>query len=411
MNAGQFFKPGEVLVQKFGGSSMASPERILKVAERIAEQARVGRKMAIVVSAMGDTTDDLISLMGRISPDPQPREIDQLLATGEIVSVSVMAAALKRVGVKARSFIATNLGIRTDDSFGNAQIVSFDRLRDIAGFLDEGGVAVIAGFQGVTSSGDITTLGRGGSDITAVALARELGQKLCEKFTDEDGVYTADPRIIPNARKVWHLDYNEMESLANNGNGILHIRSIAYARDAAIRIHVRSSFSREEGSVIGPDGDPKNKIKSMAVDKKQAVMAIEGIRFSSGPGPHLKEKFGFPVTAVEWRSFDQIRGSLRVGFRLSDSFEAIPDLWEFSDSMDADEVRFTSHLAMISIVGCGLSADASLAARLVQPLQGQGLQPLLVDRDGIRLTLAIPQDQASLAMMSLHETMIALLKT
>ncbi len=224
------FQPGEVLVQKFGGSSMAGPERINRVAERIAEQARAGKRVAVVVSAMGDTTDDLITLLRGISTDPDPRELDQLMATGEIVSCSMAACALQKFGVRARSYNAFNLRIRTDGRFGSAEIRAFERLPELAAFLEPGSVAIVAGFQGISDTGDLVTLGRGGSDITAVALARDLGQKVCEKYTDEDGIYTADPRIIPTARKVWHLDYAEMETLARYGNGILHPRSIAYAR-------------------------------------------------------------------------------------------------------------------------------------------------------------------------------------
>ncbi|NLI77570.1 MAG: hypothetical protein GX442_14180 [Candidatus Riflebacteria bacterium] len=432
------FQPGDVLVQKFGGSSMATPERILKVAERVAEQVRAGRRLVLVVSAMGDTTDELLGLMEKVNPDPAPRELDQLAATGEIVSVSITAAALQRVGIPARSFIAPTLGIRTDDRFGQAEIKAFERLPELAAFVRTGGVAVVAGYQGLTPGGDLTTLGRGGSDITAVALARDLGQKLCEKYTDEDGVYSADPRLIPTARKVWHLDYAEMETLARHGNGILHPRAIAYAREAAIRIHVRSSFTREEGSVVGPDGDPTHRVKSLAVDRKQAVVAIEGIRWgveragagggepppsagiaiaagvagagpagADGPAGWVKG-LPFPVSAWEWRSFDGLRGSLRVGFRLADSFEAIPRLWELADGLAAEEATFHANLAVISIVGCGLATQPDLADRILGPLPGTGIQPVLVDRQGLRLTVAVPRETATEALGFLHQAVIAL---
>ncbi len=428
MTGPSLFQPGEVLVQKFGGSSMATPERILKVAERVAEQVRAGRRVVLVVSAMGDTTDDLLDLMGKVNPDPAPRELDQLAATGEIVSVSITAAALQRVGIPARSYIAPTLGIRTDDRFGQAEIQAFERLPELAAFVRTGGVAVVAGYQGLTPAGDLTTLGRGGSDITAVALARDLGQKLCEKYTDEDGVYSADPRLIPTARKVWHLDYAEMETLARHGNGILHPRAIAYAREAAIRIHVRSSFTREEGSVVGPDGDPAHRVKSLAVDRKQAVMAIEGIRWgaeraasgggagpaAAGAGPvadgpdRWVRSLPFPVTAWEWRSFDGLRGSLRVGFRLADSFDAIPRLWELAAGVAAEEVTFHANLSVISIVGCGLAAQPGLADRILASLPDTGIQPVLIDRQGLRLTVAVPRETATGALASLHQAVIAL---
>jgi aspartate kinase len=195
------FANGEVLVQKFGGSSMAGTERIRKVAQRLAEQAQRGRRQAVVVSAMGDTTDDLIGLMRTVQPDTDPCELDQIMATGEIVSAALTAGALQALGIKAKSFHAINLGIRTIGVAGSADIIDFAHRETLARFLKPGAVAVIAGFQGLSPTDDLTTLGRGGSDITAVAIARELGQKVCEKYTDEDGVYTADPRIVPMARK------------------------------------------------------------------------------------------------------------------------------------------------------------------------------------------------------------------
>ncbi|MFZ5951863.1 MAG: aspartate kinase, partial [Candidatus Rifleibacteriota bacterium] len=249
------FANGDVLIQKFGGSSMGSVDRINRVAERIAEKAKRGSRLVVVVSAMADTTDDLIGLMNKVSIDVDRREYDQMLATGEMVSASLAAAALQKLGIRARSFNAFNLHLLSEMQNDEYNIVQVGRGNNLARFLEPGSVAVVAGFQGITAEGDLTTLGRGGSDLTAVVLAAELGQKVCEKYTDEEGIYTADPRIIPQARKIWHLDYEEMLELAAFGNGILHPRAISCARDHQIRIHVRSSFSRAEGSVVGPDGD------------------------------------------------------------------------------------------------------------------------------------------------------------
>lgn len=402
------FQPGEVLVQKFGGSSMAGPERITRVAERIAEQARSGKRIAVVVSAMGDTTDDLISLLHGITSDPDPRELDQVMATGEIVSCSMAACALQKLGIKAKSYNAFNLRIRTDGAFGSAEIRKFELLSELAGFLRPGHVAIVAGFQGISDTGDLVTLGRGGSDITAVALARELGQKVCEKYTDEDGIYTADPRVIPTARKVWHLDYAEMETLARYGNGILHPRSIAYARESSIRIHVRSSFSRDEGSVVGPDGDPSIPVKSMTADKKQSVMTMDGVRGPGdlamlGAGPD-----GFAVTAREWRSFDGIRGSVRVGFRTADSFNALPWMWQEGDRRSAEEVRFSARVVFLTLSGAGLIGDDRHVVRLRQRLDEIGILPQLVEHDGCRMTVVVDSDQAGEAMSRLHDALINL---
>ena len=204
------FKNGQVLIQKFGGSSVASVERIKNAAVRIAEKAKRGYAMVVVISAMGDTTDELIALIHKISTFPERRELDHVMATGEMVSASLMASALTELGIRAKSFNAFNLQLFSELCGSDYCITKIGRQKDFEAFLKPGSVAVVAGFQGITNEGDLTTLGRGGSDLTAVVMARELGQKVCEKYTDEDGVYTADPRIIPSASKVWHLSYDEM---------------------------------------------------------------------------------------------------------------------------------------------------------------------------------------------------------
>lgn len=248
---------------------MGSCERIKKVAERVARQAARGFPMVVVVSAMGDTTDDLISLMGEITSKPSRRELDAVLATGEMVSASLAASALMDLGVKASSFNAFNLQLHSALEGPDYNIVKIGRRRELCEFLKAGGVAVVAGFQGITAQGELTTLGRGGSDLTAVILARELGQKVCEKYTDEDGIYTADPRLVPDAVKVWHINYDEMLALAQGGNGILHPRAISTAQEHKIRLHVRSSFNNEEGSVVCPDGDSLLPIKSLSLKRLQ----------------------------------------------------------------------------------------------------------------------------------------------
>ena len=273
------FENGEVLVQKFGGSSMGSIERIKRVAQRIAQKANKGKRMVVVVSAMGDTTDNLISLMNQITVTPSRRELDCVMATGEMISSSLAASALSSLGIRAKSFNAFNLQLFSKFNGKDYDITNIGQINNLCEFLEPtGSVAVVAGFQGITDDGDLTTLGRGGSDLTAVVLAKWLGQKVCEKYTDEDGIYTADPRLIPDARKIWHLDYDEMQELALSGNGILHPRAISTARNSEIRIHVRSSFSNEEGSVVGPDGDNSIGVKSITVKKQdnKSIITLVG---------------------------------------------------------------------------------------------------------------------------------------
>jgi aspartate kinase len=297
------FANGEVLIQKYGGSSMGSAERIRKAAARIAKRAFKGYPMVVVVSAMGDTTDDLISLMGSITSNPSRRELDSVMATGEIVSASLMACALSDLGIKAKSYNAFNLGLYTELQGEDYNIVDIGRKQELCDFLrngEKGNVAVVAGFQGITREGDFTTLGRGGSDLTAVVMARALGQKVCEKYTDEDGIYTADPRILPDASKVWHLNYSEMLELAKSGNGILHPRAISTAKESEIRIHVRSSFSKEEGSVIGPDGDRLIPIKSITLKKRDNdTTAISVVGSGLAEDSALVQKL-IAASAGEW---------------------------------------------------------------------------------------------------------------
>jgi aspartate kinase len=404
------FANGEVLVQKFGGSSMAGTERIRKVAQRLAEQAQRGRRQAVVVSAMGDTTDDLIGLMRTVQPDTDPCELDQIMATGEIVSAALTAGALQALGIKAKSFHAINLGIRTIGVAGSADIIDFAHRETLARFLKPGAVAVIAGFQGLSPTDDLTTLGRGGSDITAVAIARELGQKVCEKYTDEDGVYTADPRIVPMARKIWHLDYEEMETLARFGNGILHPRAISWAREAGIRIHVRSSFTREEGTVIGPDGDPTLAVKSLATDRQQVVLAIEGIPTKAVPDLHAAGQAEFTPILWEWVPQTPDRGNLRISFRPGEAFAAIPWAWHQADRLHADEVRYRGLVTVLSVVGSGLAIDPGLAEPFLRALNQQGIFLLCQEQTGRRLSLAVEHQQAAQAQEFLHRHLCCLLE-
>lgn len=381
---------------------MASPERIQKVADRVAELVSSGRNVVLVVSAMGDTTDELITLMQRVSFDCNPREMDQLMATGEIVSSSLMATALQRRGIPSRSFHAYNLGIMTDGAHSHAEIREFRHLSLIAEVLARNGVAVVTGFQGVSPTGDFTTLGRGGSDITAVALARDLGQKVCEKLTDEDGIYSADPRFVPNARKVWHLSYAEMETLAKYGNGILHPRAIAFARESNIRLHVRSSFSRDEGSIVGPQGDPDLAVKSIACDRRQAIVAIKGV---STPG-----NFRFPgPNEFSLLEFQQTPDEIRVGFHLAESFQAMPFLWNEASRLGAADVIFQAKKAVFSLVGCGLSQYSPQLSHLQKLLQGWPHSPDLFEHKGNRISLAVDEEHFSAAMGFLHNSLLSLL--
>lgn len=384
------FKNGEVLVQKFGGSSMASVERIKNAALRIAEKAKSGYPMVVVVSAMGDTTDDLIALMHRISTFPDRCELDHIMATGEMVSSALMASALLELGVKAKSFNAFNLQLHSKLSNNEYYITDVGALERLESFLTPGSVAVVAGFQGITEYGDLTTLGRGGSDLTAVIMARELGQKVCEKYTDEDGVYTADPRVIPSARKVWHLNYDEMLMLAKFGNGILHPRAISSARDSNIRIHVRSSFSKVEGSVIGPDGDDSVPIKSITCSKKLMYSKIFGANLNSF-------SHSYPFNNVILHKSD---GFIGLGYDKSEAFDAITYCWEKAAEAEAEFVENYTNLITITLVGCGLANNGAFVEKVDKVVDN--LKAFVKQQDGIRYSLAVSPDKLQESLSCLH---------
>ncbi len=389
------FKNGQVLIQKFGGSSVASVERIKNAAVKIAEKAKRGYPMVVVISAMGDTTDELIALIHKISTFPDRRELDHVMATGEMVSASLMASALTELGVKAKSFNAFNLQLFSELCGSDFCITRIGRQKEFEDFLQPCSVAVVAGFQGITNEGDLTTLGRGGSDLTAVVMARELGQKVCEKYTDEDGVYTADPRIIPTAAKVWHLSYDEMLTLAHFGNGILHPRAISLAKESDIRLHVRSSFSNVEGSVIGPDGDDSVPIKSITCCNKFVYVRIEGIKTDVS----LVKDLPFDLSVVEITE-----DSIAFGFPRNQSFEAMTYCWEKAAELDAEKVESFSELTTISIVGSGLAYDKKLAEKILSVSDEFGCK--IKQHENLRVSFAVEKKQVSKALTLLHSSFL-----
>ncbi len=389
------FKNGQVLIQKFGGSSVASVERIKNAALKISEKAKRGYPMVVVISAMGDTTDELIALIHKISTFPNRRELDHVMATGEMVSASLMASALTELGIRAKSFNAFNLQLFSELCGEDYCITHIGRQKEFEDFLQPGSVAVVAGFQGITNEGDLTTLGRGGSDLTAVVMARELKQKVCEKYTDEDGVYTADPRIIPTASKVWHLSYDEMLNLAHYGNGILHPRAISLAKESDIRLHVRSSFSNVEGSVIGPDGDDSVPIKSITCCNKFVFSRISGLSEDSVKKLVANNNLPFKTTLLQIE-----KDSIAFGFAKADSFEAITYCWEKAAELKADRVETFSELTTISLVGSGLLYDSNLSKRIFEIADNLGC--IIKQHDGLRVSLAVAKEHLSKALTKLH---------
>jgi aspartate kinase len=393
------FENGHVLIQKYGGSSVASVERIKNAALKISEKAKRGYPIVVVISAMGDTTDDLIALIHKISTFPERRELDHVMATGEMVSASLMASALTELGVRAKSFNAFNLQLFSELCGSDYCITKIGKQKEFEEFLQPGSVAVVAGFQGITNEGDLTTLGRGGSDLTAVVMARELGQKVCEKYTDEDGVYTADPRIISNAGKVWHLSYDEMLTLAHFGNGILHPRAIALAKESDIRLHVRSSFSNVEGSVIGPDGDDSVLIKSITCSNKFVYIRIVGMTKDNINQLCLDTKIPFKPVVIE-----KLDNSIAFGFQRSESFEAITYCWEKAAEYSAEKVECFSELTTVTLVGSGLIYDKKLAENILNVAVKNKCK--IKQHEGLRISFAIDKEQLSEYLTLLHNNFL-----
>lgn len=393
------FKNGQVLIQKFGGSSMGSVERIKNAAVRIAEKAKRGYPMVVVVSAMGDTTDELIELVHKISTFPTRREMDHVIATGEMVSASLMATALSELGIKARSFNAFNLQLFSEISENEYYITRVGLLKKLENFLQPGSVAVVAGFQGITDDGDLTTLGRGGSDLTAVVMARELNQKVCEKYTDEDGVYTADPRIIPTAGKVWHLTYDEMLTLARFGNGILHPRAISSAKESDIRIHVRSSFSNVEGSVVGPDGDDSVPIKSITCSNKFIFIRIMCMNSKKIIDFMNKNKLPFKIILCETKDNCVIWGLDRT-----EAFEAITYCLELSEDWEVENMQYFTELTTITMVGCGLFSDNALVNKYFKI--AADYDSIIAEHSGIRFSIAVNKENVPDALSCLHNSIL-----
>ena len=378
---------------------MYSAERIKQVAKKLASQVRQGDKMLLVVSAMGKTTDELLKLIASVSCDPERRETDQALATGEMISASLMAMSLREAGLKASSFNAFNLGLRGDFLEGEYSICGMTSKNRLNDFFKKSDIAVVAGFQALNEDNDLVTLGRGGSDLTAVFMAKELGQKLCEKYTDEDGIYTADPSMIAEAEKRWHLDYEEMAVLADYGNKILHPRSIEMAKQNSIRIHVRSSFSDLEGSVIGPEGDPEIKIKSLAV--------TEQIFYAFVKGKEVKRSFQTEKLPFKPLFLGKLEEGLAIGYSSKDSFEAVLSVLELAEESKALSVDNTTNLTTLTLSGNGLESFPYLADKCLQQVLSSGIEPKDFEHAGKRLSFAVTKESASKLAALLNQIAIS----
>ena len=395
-----------LLVQKFGGSSVADAEKIMNVARRVAASAP-GNQMIVVVSAMGKTTDGLLALSRQISSSPDLREMDMLLSTGEQVTIALVALALQSLGLKARSFTGPQVGLRTDHSHTQARITQIDGDR-VRRALDAGEIAVVAGFQGLSDEDEITTLGRGGSDLTAVALAAALKADVCEIYTDVDGVYTADPNIVPDARKLVRVAYDEMLELASLGAKVLQTRSVEFAKKYGVTVHVRSTFRPDSGTLVTKEeaGMEQAVVTGVTHDRSQAKISI--LRVPDRPGIAARV-FG----AISARSIvvDMIvqnisqDGYTDMSFTLprGDHARAVAELAEVVREIGARGIVHDERVAKVSIVGVGMRSHSGVASTMFATLAREGINIQMISTSEIAVSCVIEDKYAELAVRSLHD--------
>jgi aspartate kinase len=396
-----------IVVQKYGGSSVADVERMQRVARRIVETRQAGNKVLAVVSAMGDTTDELVAMASAISTRPSQRELDILLTSGERISMSLLAMAIEELGCSARSFTGSQAGIITDAVHGKARIVDVtpDRVREA---LDEGHIVIVAGFQGVSrETRDITTLGRGGSDTTAVAMAAALQADVCEIYTDVDGVYTADPRIVADARKLERLAYEEMLELAAQGAKVLQVRSVEFGRNHGVRIHVRSSFNGSEGTWIVPQEDMVEDaiISGVAHDTSEAKVTVVGVPDRPGVAAGM-----FTTLAEANINVDMIVQNVSSDGRTDISFtvprgevDQARELIEASmTAIGAERVIVNPAVAKVALVGAGMKTHPGVAARMFSALSGAGVNIQMISTSTIRVSVIIDDAQVEAAVRAVH---------
>lgn len=409
-----------LIVQKYGGSSVSDAESIKRVAKRIAESKRAGNDVVVVVSAMGDTTDELIDLARQITPLPPSREMDILLTAGERISMSLLAMAINSLGVTAKSFTGQQAGVITDAVHGKARIVDVvpGRIRET---IEKGSVAIVAGFQGVTqATNDVTTLGRGGSDTTAVALAAGLGADVCEIYTDVDGVFTADPRIVPSARKIDRITYEEMLEMAASGAKVLVLRCVEYARRYGVPIHVRSSFSGKDGTLvtnIPPAVEAGSSevevameapiISGVAHDRSEAKITVVGV--PDVPGTAART---FEVVASAGANIDMIvqnvsaasTGLTDISFTLpeGDGQLAMTALNAVQGEIGFGSLQYDDQIGKVSLVGAGMKSHPGVSAKLFGALRDAGINIEMITTSEIRISVVTREDSLDDAVRAVH---------
>ena len=407
------------VVQKYGGSSVADAEAIKRVAKRVVATKRRGHDVVVVISAMGDTTDELMDLALRVSPQPPPRELDMLLTAGERMSAALLAMAIADQGMHARSLTGSQAGIITTGTHGNARIIDITPGR-ITKALDEDHIVIVAGFQGVAQdTKDVTTLGRGASDTTAVALAASLGADFCEIYTDVDGIYTADPRIVPSARRIPEISYEEMLEMAACGAKILHLRCVEYARRERVPVHVRSSFSDLPGTWVRdrvqPDpndqqeGGPVEQaiISGVAHETKEAKITIVGVPDRIGEAARIFEavaatEINIDMIVQNVSAVQTSRTDISFTLPKSDGATAIATLNALQESIGFTDLLYDDQIGKVSVVGVGMRSHPGVTAKFFSALAAAGVNIEMISTSEIRISVVVGQDDVGRAVAAAH---------
>jgi aspartate kinase len=403
--------PVALVVQKYGGSSVANAERIKRVAERIVATRKAGNEVCVIVSAMGDTTDELLDLAHQVSPLPPGRELDMLLTSGERISMALLAMAIHNLGFEARSYTGSQAGVITTSVHGRARIIDVTpgRLRTA---LDEGAIAIVAGFQGVAQdTKDITTLGRGGSDTTAVAVAAALKADVCEIYTDVDGVFTADPRIVPNARRIGQITYEEMLELAACGAKVLMLRCVEYARRYKMPIHVRSSYSNKAGTMVTGSMEDlpveQALITGVAHDRSEAKITIVGVPDEPGEAARIFETVALVETTLDMivqNVSTEGTGRTDISFTLpkSDGTAAMQALKKVQEKVGFRELLFDDHVGKVSLIGAGMRSHPGVAAKFFAALAEAGVNIEMISTSEIRVSVVCRDTDLDAAVRAVH---------
>ena len=402
-----------IVVQKYGGSSVADADGIKRVAQRIVNTRKAGHDVVVVVSAMGDDTDDLRDLAQQVTPLPPPRELDMLLTAGERISMALVAMAIAALGHKAQSFTGSQAGVITDSAHGKAKIIDITPGR-IEKAIGEGAIAIVAGFQGVSQdTKDVTTLGRGASDTTAVALAAALGAEVCEIYSDVDGVFTADPRIVPTARKLDRVSTEEMLEMAASGAKILHLRCVEYARRYDMPIHVRSSFSQKEGTWVIPDSKAGEEqmeqaiIAGVAHDRSEAKITVVGVPDKVGEAARIFEALAATevnIDMVVQNVSAAATGLTDISFTLprTDGQAAMSALARIQDEVGYDQLLYNDQIGKVSLIGAGMRSHPGITARFFAALASAGVNIQMISTSEIRISVIVDEGQVDEAVRATH---------